>query len=472
MADEVLFRHLMRKECGHEPTAGQEDAIVLMSQFLYNNNPRSLFVLKGYAGTGKTTLLSALVNTLPHVGMKVVLLAPTGRAAKVLGNYSGQPAGTIHRNIYWKVSTGGVEKFVLRENKWKNTLFIVDEASMIMGEAGSPDQHVFGSGNLLEDLFGFVYGGENCRILFSGDTAQLPPVGSAQSPALDEKFLSRTFYLEVYKCELTEVVRQAGESGILHNATMLREMIRNEAVSKPVFNTGSFRDFRAVYGSDLEELLNAAYSAGGVEETIVICRSNKNANLYNAQIRARIRYQEEELSAGDHLMVVKNNYTWLPPESKAGFIANGDTIIVSKVKSKKNLYGLRFADILFSMADYPDEPEREARIVLNTLTADGPALSRDDSNRMYQSMQEFYSGYTNKRERFLKIKADPCYNALQVKFAYAITCHKAQGGQWENVFIDQGYMKDEMLNLEYLRWLYTAVTRGSKKVALVNFGMG
>lgn len=468
MPDEVLFKHLMRTEGGHEPTPGQSSAIDLLSRFLFDAEPRSLYLLKGYAGTGKTTLLSGLVNVLPQFGMKSVLLAPTGRAAKVLSSYSGAGASTIHRHIYWKVSSGGVERFILRENKHKNTLFIVDEASMIQGD---DKEGVFGSGNLLEDLFGYVYGGDNCRLLFCGDTAQLPPVGALESPALDEKLLSRRFFLQVYKSELTEVVRQARESGILENATMLREMIRGELVREPVFDTAGFKDFRSAPGSDLEELLNTAYANGGVEETIVICRSNKNANLYNAQIRARVRWQEEELSAGDHLMVVKNNYDWLPPESKAGFIANGDTIIVSKIRRKMELYGLRFADIVFSMADYPDEPEREARIVLNTLTGPGPALSREENSRMYMAMQEHYSEISNKRERFLKIKSDPCYYALQVKFAYAITCHKAQGGQWDHVFIDRGFMKEDMLNLEYLRWLYTAITRGKGRVWLVNFGM-
>ncbi len=469
MADAALFSHLVNRSLGHEPTPGQVKAIDLLGEFLFNGDQRSLFVLKGYAGTGKTTLVSALVKSFPDLRMQSVLLAPTGRAAKVLAGYSGVKATTIHRHIYRRVSKGGEEKFIMRENSSVNTVFIVDEASMVFGDNSFNETNPFGSGNLLEDLFGYVYSGENCRIIFVGDTAQLPPVGSPLSPALDEKFLSKTFFLKVYKSELTEVVRQALESGILANATALRELIRNEVVRKPELSFYGYKDFLSITGNDLEDHLNTAYSRAGVEETTVICRSNKNANNYNAQIRARIRFQEEELSTGDHLMVVKNNYTWLPAEAKAGFIANGDILVVSRIKKRVSQYGLRFADIRFSMIDYPDEPEFEARIILDTLKSEGPALSRTDSNAMYLAMQEAHAHIINKRDRFLKIKADPCYNALQVKFAYAVTCHKAQGGQWENVFIDQGYLKEDMINLDYLRWLYTAITRAKGKVYMVNF---
>jgi exodeoxyribonuclease-5 len=455
----VLLKHFP-----FDPTPGQRLLVEKLSKFVFSDNERSAFVLKGYAGTGKTTIIGALVKALPEVKMRCVLLAPTGRAAKVLSNYSGQQALTIHKKIYFR--RGGAEggSFVLQQNMHTNTLFIVDESSMI-SDGGSLSQ----GGSLLEDLFEFVYSATNCRLLFIGDTAQLPPIGLAISPALNPEHLRKSFYLSVDMVELKEVVRQTGDSGVLANATYVRDMINTGEETFPKFQVQDYKDIVRLSGADLEDALNSSYNKYGPEGTMVICRSNKRANIFNQQIRARIRWQEEEISSGDYLMVVKNNYSWLPPESKAGFIANGDIVQLQKVSSIREMHGFRFADVRLRMIDYPDEPELETKIILDTLNSESPALTYDQNKMLYESVSADYMDIGDKRKRLQKVKQDPFFNALQVKFAYAVTCHKAQGGQWESVFVEQGYLTEEMVNTEFLRWLYTGITRATEKLYLVNF---
>lgn len=453
---------------GFQPTQGQEKAVKLLADFLFSPEPHSVAVLKGYAGTGKTTLLSAFVKVLPSFRRRVVLLAPTGRAAKVMSLYSGERASTIHQWIYTGKKKGDEVKFVLKENKDINTIFIVDESSMIGGEKPGPGG-LFGSGNLLEDLFEFVYSGAGCRIIFVGDTAQLPPVGLVLSPALNEDVLRKNFFLNTWATELKEVVRQEKNSGILDNATRIREQIAAKQTNWPHLQIRGYKDVIRLTGEDLEDALQTAYSRSGSEGSLVICRSNKRANLFNGQIRARIKGFEEDIAGGDQLMVVKNNYFWLPPESRAGFIANGDMIEITRIIKREERFGFRFAEMRYRMLDYPDEPEMESLFLLNTLSGETPALTPVESNRLYAEMQQLYGHIPSARDRYALIKKDPYFNALQVKFSYAITCHKAQGGQWENVFVDQGYLTKDMINEDFLRWLYTAFTRATDKLYLVNF---
>jgi exodeoxyribonuclease V len=462
------IKSLLSEAFKYEPTAGQQRAIDGLSAFISSGSNNALFILKGYAGTGKTTLISAMVKILPLFGIRPILLAPTGRAAKVLGHYSGRKAFTIHKMIYRRASgTDGIEKFSKSPNLFANAIFIVDEASMISGFSTS--DNMFNQGNLLEDLLSYVREGENCKIVFIGDGAQLPPVGSAFSPALDAKYMQQNFSLDITSEELTDVVRQKNESGILENATNIRAKLLMEKIISPQFKLKGFSDIIRIDGTELEDALNLNYSKYGTEEAMVICRSNKRANIFNKQIRARILWKEEEISAGDLLMVVKNNYFWLPETSTAGFIANGDIVEILKVKGYQDIYGFRFADVSVKMIDYPDEPEMEVKLLLNTIDSDTPSLSQQENRQLYDQVSADYMHIVNKRERFLKLKKDPFFNALQVKFAYAVTCHKAQGGQWPCVFVEQGYLTAEMIDKEYLRWLYTAVTRATEKLYLVNF---
>jgi len=455
----------------YQPTPGQEQLISELSSFILNKNPLSLFVLKGYAGTGKTTIVSSLVNVLPEIKKSFNLLAPTGRAAKVLSNYSGKNAHTIHRFIYW-VTTDNEGKFrmVLRQNKQKNTIFIVDEASMIPDADTNYNFNQSSHRGLLEDLINFVYASQtNCKIILIGDEAQLPPVGLDISPALNIEYLKASFGLDIHTFVLREVVRQSLSSGILANATNIRNQVENNSIQMPFFSLENYNDIRAIEGNELEDLLNTAYANSGHESTVVITRSNKRANIYNQQIRHRILYLEEEISAGDFMMVVKNNYFWLPEKSNAGFLANGDIIELLSIRKTEELYGFRFADVSIRLIDYPDEPELDVKILLDAIMAESPALPKEDNNRLFNEVLKDYAEIPQRRKRLDKMKVDPYFNALQVKFAYALTCHKTQGGQWKNVFIDQGYFNEKMMDREFLRWLYTAVTRASNQLYLVNF---
>lgn len=465
------FEKLLLKNFMHEPTQGQSKLIKQLTAFCFSEKENCVFLLKGYAGTGKTSIVGALVNTLPGFNMSYVLLAPTGRAAKVLSNYSRKPAFTIHKKIYKpKVDKeAGAALFVLQPNKHEQTIFIVDEASMIGDGSSLKDEAFAGNQSLLDDLMRYVAQGKNCKLLFIGDTAQLPPVGLEQSPALDLTYLKHAFPVTIHATELTEVMRQAEESGILTNATALRFAIKMHQEGIPKFKLSPFKDIIHINGNELIENLESAFRKFGEEGTMMICRSNKRANGYNQQIRNQILWRETELAEGDLLMVVKNNYYWLPEDAKADFIANGDIVQIKRIKKFSEKHGFRFADVTIKMLDYTDDSEFDVKLLLSTIQSEAPALTYTENNKLYQSVATEYSNEPNKSKRFLKIKADPFFNALQVKFAYAVTCHKAQGGQWPCVFIEQGYITEEMINTEFLRWLYTAVTRASEKLYLVNF---
>lgn len=424
-------------------------------------------MLRGYAGTGKTSLVGALVKAMDKLQQKSVLLAPTGRAAKVFSAYAGHPAFTIHKKIYRQQSfSNEVSNFSINDNLTTHTLYIVDEASMISNEGLSGS--MFGTGRLLDDLVEFVYSGAGCRLLLMGDTAQLPPVGEEQSPALATEAL-KGYGLNVIEVDLTQVVRQVQSSGILWNATQIRQLIaEDECFSLPKIKVSGFPDIQVVRGDELIDTLTGCYEKDGMDETIVVCRSNKRANIYNKGIRAQILYREDELNTGDLLMVAKNNYFWTEKYKEMDFIANGEIAVVRRVRRTRELYGFRFAEVLLAFPDQNDF-ELEANLLLDTLHSDAPALPKTENDRLFYSVLEDYVDITVKRERMKKMKADPHYNALQVKYAYAVTCHKAQGGQWQNVFLDQGYMSDEYLTPDYFRWLYTAFMRASKTLYLVNY---
>jgi exodeoxyribonuclease-5 len=457
------------KHFAYQPTDGQKTLINYLSRFIKSSKKDILFLIKGYAGTGKTTIISSFINVLPEAGIKTVLLAPTGRAAKVLSNYSGKQAFTIHKKIY-KIQTTkeGSAFLVLKKNLHKNTIFFIDEASMIP-DSKANDNNLFAGRSLLDDLFEFIYTGENCRAVLIGDTAQLPPIGIDISPALDINYLKNSFSLIVGAYELTEVVRQTQQSGILANATNIRHQLSNNNISMPFFNIKGFKDIVSINGAELEDGLNDAYGKYGNENAIVICRSNKMANNFNSEIRKRILFRETELQTGDYMMVVKNNYHWLTDDSEAGFIANGDIIEIQKVKKIEELYDFRFADVTVRLIDYPDEKDLDVKIMLNTLTVETPSLPFAEEKKLFHEIMKDYKDVPLKRNRFKEVKNNPYLNALQVKFAYSLTCHKTQGGQWDIVFINKGYLTKEMLDIEYMRWLYTALTRATKKVYLVNF---
>ena len=466
MINNYLERQI-KENFPYQPTPEQENAIKLLSQFLCSPKADVTFLLRGYAGTGKTSLVGALVRTLDFLKQKVVLLAPTGRAAKVFSAYAGHPAFTIHKKIYReRAYSGEGGNFTLNDNLTTHTLYIVDEASMISNEGLSGA--MFGTGRLLDDLVQFVYSGQGCRLLLMGDTAQLPPVGEELSPALYADAL-RGYGLEVVETDLTQVVRQEQQSGILWNATALRRLIAEEEWGVlPKIRVSGFPDVKLLPGNELIDTLSACYDRDGTDETIVVCRSNKRANIYNNGIRAQILWREEELESGDLLMVAKNNYYWTEKEKNLDFIANGETAVVRRVRRTAEMCGFRFADVLLSFPNWQDA-ELEVRLLLDTLHSDAPALSREESERLFQTVLEDYADIPLKRDRMKKMKADPYYNALQVKYAYAVTCHKAQGGQWKNVFLDQGYMSEEYLTPDYFRWLYTAFTRATDTLYLVNY---
>lgn len=453
----------------YQPTLEQVKVIKSLSDFLLDPSDRAVFVLIGYAGTGKTSLMAALVRTLDAMKMRSVLLAPTGRAAKVFSSYSGHKAYTIHRRIYRQKSVAQDSSFLLADNLSKDTLFIVDEASMI-SNAGSYDSP-FGSGRLLDDLIRYVYSGERCRLMLLGDTAQLPPVGEECGPALSSTALEG-YGLRVTEERLVHVVRQTETSGILWNATRLRQLIdRDECFSLPKFRLSGFSDVRVVPGDELIDQIEDCYSRDGLEETIVICRSNKRANIYNNGIRAQVLWREDELESGDMLMVARNNYHWLGDGHNSDFIANGEMAEVRRLHGERSFYGFRFIDATLSFPDHAgdDGAEVDATLLLDTLHSEASSLSAADSTRLYNNVLADYADVPLKADRMKKLKADPYYNALQVKYAYAVTCHKAQGGQWRNVFIDQGYMTDDRLTPDYFRWLYTALTRATGTVYLVNY---
>ncbi len=466
----IRIRDLLLSQFPYEPTEGQRTLIDRLGDFLSDERTDNLFMLKGYAGTGKTTIISVLVKILPLLRRRSVLLAPTGRAAKVLAGYSGQQAFTIHRKIYFaRTTSDGNLVLTLQENHHHNTYFIIDEASMIQNTEAGGDASLFSYRNLLDDLFFYVSKGENCRLILAGDVAQLPPVGQPVSQALDTGFLERVYHKKAELFELREVVRQSSDSGILFNATRLRQFIASNSTSLPFFSISDFSDIRRVNALQMEDLLHDGYQNNGQAETVVITRSNKRATIFNQEIRRRILFLESELSAGELLMVVRNNYFWLPQDSEAGFIANGDIIEVVKIKKIQEMYDHRFADVVVRMIDYPNQKEFETRLLLDTLYVEAAAMSYQEGAQLFQAIMEDYADVPTRKQRLEKVRNDPFNNALQVKYAYALTCHKTQGGQWKTVFVDQGYIRYEMIDLEYLRWLYTALTRATDKVYLVGF---
>ncbi|MBR4845897.1 MAG: AAA family ATPase, partial [Bacteroidaceae bacterium] len=444
---------------GLEPTNDQIKAIEQLGEFLLSTHNREAFILRGYAGTGKTSLVGTLVRLLDSMEQKVILMAPTGRAAKVFSQHASHTAYTIHKKIYrQRAFNGEGGNYVLADNLHQHTLFIVDEASMIANEGLSGN---FGTGRLLDDLIEYVYSGQGCRLLLVGDTAQLPPIGEEESPAL-MPYTIEGYGLTTIDLELNQVVRQLDGSGILWNATMLRQSIHDEIF--PILPRVKFIGFPDIYnlpGNELIDALEESYSKVGQDETMVICRSNKRANIYNNGIRARILYKEEELSGGDMIMVAKNNYFWANDYKETDFIANGDICIVRRVRRERELYGFRFADVTMRFPDY-DDLEMDATVLLNTLQSEAPALTHEQHEQLFNAIMEDYADIPQKRERMKKLKTDPYFNALQVKYAYAVTCHKAQGGQWSHVYVDQGYITPEMMTPEYVRWLYTAFTRATE----------
>ena len=456
------------RNLGKSPTLGQEALCLKLADFIAESELDAIFLLKGYAGTGKTTLLSSLVKTFTTFKFNSVLLAPTGRAAKVLSTYAGKNAFTIHKNIYRQQSSSdGTGRFVLNKNLCKDTFFIVDEASMISNSTG--ETSIFGSGRLLEDLIEYVYSGTNCRLLLVGDTAQLPPVGLDVSPALSANELE-SYDCAVYEYELTDVVRQDLNSGILFNATFIRNLITDGSYESGYFHLQckQFDDVRRVSGADLIEEISTCYDRFGLIETIVVTRSNKRANKFNEGIRSSILYKEADISVGDLIMIVKNNYFWLEENERIDFIANGDIAEIISIYKYEELYGFKFANVSLRLLDYPDI-EFDCKIILDTLAIESASLTGEQNRKLFDAVSEDYADIRNKKTRWEKIKANPYFNALQVKFAYAVTCHKAQGGQWSAVFVDQGYLTEEMLNKEFLRWLYTAFTRPTERLYLVNF---
>ena len=479
VVDELKYKIL--QQFGFPPTQEQANALDVFARFLTDRNPQVVMILRGSAGTGKTSLSGAIVRTLQSIRQKVMLLAPTGRAAKVFSLNSGTPAYTIHRRIYREKSFSGVDgQFNLNDNLFTDTLFMVDEASMVanMGLGGMS----FGSGCLLDDLVHFVYQGRNDRLMLIGDKAQLPPVSEEESPALNAAML-QGYGLTVYECDLNEVLRQSKQSGILYNATMIRQMITHDDITQlPKIRFTGFSDIKPMPGAELIEALADSYHHVGLDDTIVVTRSNKRANIFNQGIRNMVLDREEELSQGDILMIVKNNYYWMEEERKKmkekdnqvpsndipAFLANGDRAKVLKVRRRIDLYGFRFATLLLQFPDYGNY-ELEATVLLDTLTSEAPALTHEQQEQLFHQIEEDYQDVPLKADRMKAIRQDQFYNALQVKFAYAVTCHKAQGGQWAHVYVDQGYMTDDMLTPDYIHWLYTAFTRATEMLYLVNW---
>lgn len=464
------FISLIKKDLNYQPTPEQEHVLTVFSQFLADRNPHSVMVLRGSAGTGKTTLAAAMVSTLHRLGQKLTLMAPTGRAAKVFSLHSNLPAYTIHRRIYREKNYTGIGGiFNLNDNRYRRMLFVVDEASMI-GSRPAAGDITFGTASLLDDLIQYVYSGDGCRLLLIGDNAQLPPVGETEAPALNTAVL-KGYGLKVWECSLASVLRQSQFSGILYNATQIRALIDEPVL--PRIRLWSFTDVQRIPGDELIESLATSYSEASIDDTIVLTRSNKRANVYNQGIRASVLDREEALCTGDMVMMVKNNYFYTLSTQQDGkdggaFLANGDRAKILRVRHFRSFYGFQFADVCLQFPDY-DEAEIEATVIMDTLTSEAPALTREQNEQLWQSVMDDYQDLSLKTDRLKAMKADRYYNALQIKFAYAVTCHKAQGGQWQHVYIDQGYMTDDMLTPEYMHWLYTAFTRATRKVFLVNW---
>ena len=465
----MIKKHIesvLLKKLGFYPTLTQEKAILVLAPFIQYYDKYQIFLLKGFAGTGKSTMVKAIVDTLKELKLNSVLMAPTGRAAKVMSGYAQKPASTIHRKIYRQQSSkDGFGKFSLDFNPHADTFFIVDEASMISNS--SLEFSVFGSGRLLDDIVEYVFNGKNCKLILIGDEAQLPPVGLELSPALDMSEVD-AYGFGATESVLTDVVRQALDSGILKNSFNIREMIDQQIVDYPPFEIEEFEDVQRLSGEELIEAITNSYDTVGMEETMIVCRSNKRANKYNLGIRNAVLWREEELSVSDLLMVVKNNYFWLADENKLNFIANGDSLELTRIFNYEERYGHRFANVRLRLPDHDDQ-EIEAKIHMDTLTIDGPSLSAEANQKLFYSVLEDYQDEATRGKQYKKVREDPYFNALQVKFAYAVTCHKAQGGQWKNVFLDQGFLTDDMLSIDYLRWLYTGFTRATEKLYLVNF---
>ncbi len=462
-----FLKSKLLNEFGLEPTHSQAQAAAVIGAFLSDLSGGSAFILRGFAGTGKTTMVRAVVHVLSELKQKAFLLAPTGRAAKVLSNSVGLPAYTIHKKIYRQQSSkDGFAAFDLNKNLHKDTLFIIDEASMIANDGSGS---LFGSGKLLEDLMKFVFSGSNCRLMFIGDDAQLPPVGISLSPALEKGYIE-SCGLNVYSATLTDVVRQKMGSGILSNATSLREMLESGHQDQefPRFHTSDFPDFFRITGAELMEELDYCYNNYGLEETLVVCRTNKRANLYNQGIRNSMLFREEQLTVGDYLLVMKNNYHWVKDDDKISFIANGDIAEVARISGYQELYGRNFADVVLRLVDYK-EVELDVKIMMDSISSPAAGLKQEEQEAFFYKVLEDYQDIAESQKRFDSARENDFYNALQVKFAYAMTCHKSQGGQWKAVFVDLGYFTEEYLSRDFLRWLYTAITRGTERVYLVNF---
>ncbi|MDR2765708.1 MAG: AAA family ATPase [Tannerella sp.] len=447
------------------PTEEQAFAIGQLADFLLSGESRSVLLLKGYAGTGKTSLIGATVRALNEFQQKNILMAPTGRAAKVFARYAGQNAFTIHRKIYRKKAfSNEFEGFSLADNLYGDTLFFVDEASMISN--ATTGNRAFGNSGLLDDLIRYVYSGQRCRLILMGDTAQLPPVSQLESPALSVDYL-RGYHLQVHEIQLTQVARQSEDSGILFNATLIRKCLQTRRLDDyPTLRLSGFVDVKKISGDELIEAISSAYDRDGLDETMIICRSNKRACIYNKGIRNRILYMEEEISTGDRLMVVKNNYFHTEQVKEADFIANGEIVEVRRVRHTYEMHDFRFCDVWVRFQD--DDREAEIRILTDTLQSDAPSLPKEMSDKLFFNVLESYADEKTKAGKLKRVKVDPYYNAVQVKYAYAVTCHKAQGGQWRNVFLDIGYITREMLGEDYYRWLYTAFTRATQQLYLVN----
>lgn len=463
--DELVYQIL--QDFGFEPTQDQRNALHIFARFMTDRSENAAMILRGSAGTGKTSLAGAIVRAVNRLRIKVSLLAPTGRAAKVFSLNAGLAASTIHRKIYREKAFNGADgQFQLNNNMFRDMLFMVDEASMI---SLSQSNTTFGSGRLLDDLVQYVYSsGANCRLLLIGDKAQLPPVGEQESPALRADVL-KAYGLQVYECDLNEVLRQSQHSGILWNATTIRKMITyNTATQLPQIHLKGFADISIVQGNELIESLASSYSAVGMDETMVITRSNKRANIFNQGIRNTILGREEELTTGDLVMVVKNKYLEKDRNTDISFIANGDHAVVRRVRNIRELYGFRFADVALEFPDY-NNTELDTVVVLDTLTTEAPALTHEQNDKLFQSVMEDYADVPRKADRMKQLREDEYFNAMQIKFGYAVTCHKAQGGQWAHIYLDQGYMTDEMLTPDYIHWLYTAFTRATEHLYLVNW---